>query len=47
MEFKNFFLNKDNSFNEYYDKYKEYELNLLINDNFLKISPKFHYAILR
>ena len=37
-EFEKFFLNKDNTFNEYYDQYKEYELNLSIDENSLNIS---------
>ena len=41
-EFEKFFLNKDNTFNEYYDQYKEYELNLSIND-FIRTTEKRHH----
>ena len=36
-DFEKFFLNRDNSFNEYYEQYKAYELDLLINENTLTI----------
>ena len=35
--FENFFLNKDNSINTYYDKYKSYEMNHLIDNNVITI----------
>ena len=37
-EFENFFFNKDNSLNMYYEKYKAYELELTKNENNLKIN---------
>ena len=37
-EFENFFFNKDNSLNIYYEKYKAYELELTKNENNLKIN---------
>ena len=37
-EFENFFFNKDNSLNMYYEKYKAYELELIKNENNLKIN---------
>ena len=37
-ELENFFFNKDNSLNIYYEKYKAYELELTKNENNLKIN---------
>ena len=37
-EFKNLFLNKENSINSYYNQYKSYEMDLLIEDDLVSIS---------
>jgi len=36
--FKNFFLDKENSINIYYNKYRSHEMDLLINENLIKIN---------